>query len=114
MGKMIKCTDGTIFERVSRGISLRTEYDVTPRHGLYDNRDKYDGSVSYIEHAGVRIPTDNMIALDSMWDPEPRHAFIENGETRWIIACDWYNDLYNPYYIEYREETEKYYLYLKH
>lgn len=111
MGKIITCTDGTTFERVSRGISLRTDYDVTPRHELYEHRDEDTGEVSYIEHAGVRIPTDSMIALGSMWDPEPPHTFIEHGETRRIIACDWYNSLY---YIEYREENEKYYLYLKH
>lgn len=113
MGKMIKCTDGTIFERVSRGISLRADYDITPRHELYDHREE-TGGVSYIKYKALRIPTDSMIALGSAWDNEKPHVFIENGVRRIISACDWYNSLYNSYYIEYREDTEKFYLYLKH
>ena len=113
MGKMIKCTDGTVFERVSRGISLRTDYDVTPRHELYDHRDE-NGSVDYIKHKGLYIPIDNMVALGSAWDPEQPHEFIENGHRRVISACDWYSDIYNAYYIEYRDDTEKFYLYKKH
>lgn len=113
MGKMIKCTDGTIFERVSRGISLRTDYDITPRHELYDHREE-TGDVSYIKYKALRIPTDSMIALGSAWDAETPHVFIENGFRRIISASDWYNYSYNGYYIEYREDTEKFYLYLKH
>ena len=117
MSKIITCNDGTQFKRCSRWIAIRTDYDITPRHSLYELAEECEGGekcVSYIQHNGITIPTSQMILLGSMACPgEKPFEFKEKGETHAISTVDFWTDLYNPYYIEFDEWGEKVRLYEK-
>lgn len=117
MSKIITCNNGTQFKRCSRWITIRTDYDITPRHSLYDQSDDCgDGEkcVSYIRHKGITIPTAQMVLLGSMACPADKpFIFKEKGETHTISAVDFWTDLYNPYYIELDQWGEKVRLYEK-
>lgn len=114
--KIITCTDSTQFERVSRWITIRSDYNITPKHSLYDvayDDGKGEKYVDYIIHKGYRIPTSSMYTLGTMWVCEKPHEFIEHNERHVIIAVDMEGDLYDPYYIETDEWGENVRLYKK-
>lgn len=117
MSKIITGNDGSRFKRCSRWITIRTDYDITPRHSLYDQSEDCEGGekcVSYIRHNGITIPTGQMILLGSMFCPADKpFTFTEKGETHAISAVDFWTNLYNPYYIEFDEWGEKVRLYEK-
>lgn len=115
MSKIITCDDGTQFKRASRWITIRTDYNITPRHSLYDQSDDCgDGEkcVDYIRHKGITIPASQMIGLGSFACPGGKpYTFTEKGKTHTICAVDFWNNLYNPYYIEVDQWGEKVRLY---
>lgn len=116
MGKIIKCNDGTEFERMSRWITIKTDYNITEKHGLFCYAEEYDDGeycVNYITHKGYRIAVNAMYLLGSFFISEKPHVFIEKGEEHFINAVDMDGNIYDPFYIELDEWGEKVRLYKK-
>lgn len=115
MGKIIKCKDGAEFERMSRWITIKNDYNITKKHGLFCYAEEYDGEncVNYIMHKGYRIAVSAMYLLGSMWISEKPHQFKENGDIHTISAVDMDGNIYDPFYIELDEWGEKVRLYKK-
>ena len=113
--KIITCTDGTQFKRVSRWLTIRNEYNIAPGHELYEvgYDDGDERCIDYVNFKGYCISTQSMYALGSMWISERPHKFIENKEEHFISAVDMDGDLYDPYYIEMDKYGEKVRLYKK-
>lgn len=114
MGKIITCKDGIEFERVSRWVTIKTDYNITERHSLSCYaEDCGDGEkcVDYIIHKGRKIATGSMYRLGTMFISEPVHEFIENKETHFISCVDMDSNIYDPFYIEVDDWGEKVRLY---
>ena len=108
------------FWRVSRWISVKTNYNPNKRNSLWDfvsddygrhpNNDGFDPSegleLRYFRYDGRTYAIDQFYGLGSMWVCE-EYTYTEDGETKGLHAVDMYGDLFRPIYLEWDEDGER-------
>lgn len=105
----------------SRWISVRSAYDITPRHSLYEwatdesgyrsYQDKFNPTngtyLDYFIYGGRKYALDQFVGLGSVWCSIPPYEILEDdGKSSFIGAVDFNGDLYNPLYIEISEHGD--------
>lgn len=111
-----------IVNRVSRWITVKTNYNVNKRNSLYefstdengytpgsDNYNPENGTyLNYFKFNGRTYALEQFITLGSACCPGEPYNFIDtNGKNTFVHAVDFSGDLYNPYYIELDEFGER-------
>lgn len=108
--------------RLSRWITINTNYNVSMRNRLYDystdgsgyrpHQDGYDPTdgtyLDYFRFGGRTYAIEQFILLGSMWIGGRPYKFIDtDGETSAVAAVDIDGCLYDPLYIELDEYGER-------
>ena len=108
--------------RLSRWITIRTNYNVSKANSLYDYstdengyrpyQDGYDPTngtyLDYFRFGGRTYAIEQFILLSSMWiGGRPYHFIDTDGTPASVIAVDMDGDLYDPLYIELDEYGER-------
>ena len=113
MRKEITCKDGKKIVRVSRWIKIRTAWDITPRHSLYDySRDEYgrhpyqDGfdptngtHLDYFRFNGRKYALEEFLSCGSAWVSTTWQWEDENGKLQFISGVQ-QDNYFNPLLIE--------------
>lgn len=108
------------FWRVSRWISVKTNYNPNKRNALWDyvtdasgntpDSDGFDPSeglfLDYFRFDGRTYATNQFYLLGSMWIYET-YTYTEDGEEKHLSAVDMCGDIYAPYYVEFDEYGER-------
>ena len=121
--KQFTATDGKhTLTRLSRWITINTNYNVSERNSLYDystdgsgyrpHEDGYDPTdgtyLDYFRFGGRTYAIEQFVSLGSPWIGEKPYQFIDtDGWLRSIAAFDIDGDLYDPLYIELDEYGER-------
>ena len=108
--------------RLSRWITINTNYNVNERNSLYDystdengyhpHQDGYDPTngtyLDYFRYGGRTYAIEQFILLGSLWIGEKPYQFIDtDGTPRAVVAFDIDGCLYDPLYIELDEYGER-------
>ena len=122
MRKEITCKDGKKIVRISRWIKLRTAWDITPRHSLYDfctdengripyqnGFDATNGTqVTYFRFKNHKYALDQFLRCGSAW-VSATWQWEENDKLQFISGVQYYgfeSDSFNPLLIEIDEGGE--------
>ena len=121
--KQFKTIDGKhTITRLSRWITIRTNYNASKRNSLYDystdengyrpHQDEYNPAggtyLDYFIFGGRTYAIEQFISLGSMWIGEQPYRFTDtDGEISSVHAVDLDGCLYNPLYIEIDEYGER-------
>lgn len=124
--KTIVSTDGRKYERVSRWITWRTNYNPSKRNSLWDYvTDGYghhpysdefnpanDLYLDYFRYNGRTYALEQFYTLGSAWfGSTPIMYEDENGKLGVIGAVDMEGDMFRPLYMEIDEGNERVRLY---
>ena len=108
--------------RLSRWITIRTNYNTSKRNSLYDyvtdangyrmHQDEYDPTdgtyLDYFKFGGRTYATEQFVSLGSVWIGEQPYRFTDtDGGIASVDAVDFDGDLYDPLYIELDEYGER-------
>lgn len=108
--------------RLSRWITIRTNYNTSKQNSLYyystdedghrPHQDGYNPAggtyLDYFKFGGRTYAIEQFISLGSMWIGGQPYRFTDtDGEISTIIAVDIDGCLYNPLYIEIDEDGER-------
>lgn len=123
MGKrFIDITGKYYITRVSRWIDIKTLYDISPKHSLYEFVEDANGykpgndrfnpnegvSVDYITIKGKKYAISQFYRIGTMFCPGDPYKFIDtDGKIKSLCAVDYYGDLYHPYYLELDDSCER-------
>ena len=121
--KQFITTDGEhTVTRLSRWITIRTNYNANKRNSLYHyvtdengyrtHQDGYDPTggtyLDYFKFGGRTYAIEQFISLGSIWiSGRPYHFIDTDGTPASVIAVDFDGDLYDPLYIEVDEYGER-------
>ena len=121
--KQFTTTDGKhTLTRLSRWITINTNYNVSERNSLYDystdengyhpQQDGYDPTsgtyLDYFRYGGRTYAIEQFVRLGSMWIGGQPYRFIDtDGTPRAVAAFDIDGNLYDPLYIELDEYGER-------
>ena len=121
--KQFTTIDGThTLTRLSRWITIQTNYNVSKRNSLYEHstdengyrphQDGYDPAggtyLDYFIFGGRTYAIEQFILLGSMWTGGRPYEFIDtDGTISSVHAVDFDGDLYDPLYIELDEYGER-------
>jgi hypothetical protein len=110
MSKIINTIDGKKIRRVSRWIRIRSEYNITPRHSLYDYCDTYsDNSIDYFMFKGKKYALGQFVKFGGCCIT-PYIQWYESDKLFFLSGYDCTN-YYNPLLIEIDECGEAVRLY---
>ena len=108
--------------RLSRWITIKTNYNVNKRNSLYEHstdengyhpyQDEYNPAggtyLDYFKFGGRTYAIEQFISLGSIWISGKPHKFIDtDGTISSVHAVDFDGDLYDPLYIELDEYGER-------
>ena len=108
--------------RLSRWITIRTNYNANKANSLYDystdengyrpHQDGYNPAggtyLDYFRFGGRTYAIEQFISLGSMWIGEQPYRFTDtDGTISSVHAVDFDGDLYDPLYIEVDEYGER-------
>lgn len=121
--KQFITTDGEhTVTRLSRWITIRTNYNANKANSLYDyvtdengyrtHQDGYDPAggtyLDYFRFGGRTYAIEQFISLGSIWiSGRPYHFIDTDGTPASVVAVDFDGDLYDPLYIEVDEYGER-------
>lgn len=121
--KQFITTDGThTVTRLSRWITVKTNYNTSKANSLYDystdefgyrpHQDEYDPTggtyLDYFRFGGRTYAINQFVALGSLWIGEEPYRFIDtDGTPSAVVAFDIDGCLYDPLYIELDEYGER-------
>lgn len=108
--------------RLSRWITINTNYNVNERNSLYDystdgsgyhpHEDGHDPTggtyLDYFRYGGRTYAIEQFVSLGSLWIGQKPYQFIDtDGSLTSIVAFDIDGCLYDPLYIEIDEYGER-------
>lgn len=108
MEKIFTTTDGKQIARVSRWISIKTDWNITPRHPLYYySCDADDGKrcVDYFVFHGRKYALDQFYRFGTMFTPTQPPMWYENSKLQHMAGYDSEN-YFCPLMIEVDEYGE--------
>lgn len=118
MGREFTTKDGKNSFIRSRWLNVKTAYNVTARHSLWDFVMDGNGNEShskmfnpengtfldYFTYHGRKYAINQFVALGSVWCSCPPYEIIESdGKSTFIHAVDFSGDIWRPLYIEISE-----------
>lgn len=115
MGKIFE-TDTGRFERVSRWLSRRRDYDITSRHSLfcYAQADGFGGwYVDYVLYKHRKHAVAAFYWLSGLCVSGDTIEYKEGGKMGVISALDMDSDMHSPLYVEVDEEGDCFRFYRK-
>ena len=121
--KKFLSTDGKHeITRVSRWITIRQAYNVSKRNSLYEfctdengykphepNFNHENGTfLDYFRFKGRNYAIEQFMTIGSTVCPGVFYDFIDSdGKNHFIMAVDFWGDLYDPYYLELDSNGER-------